>query len=133
MLLSYAHGEYTKTNVPDGPTIFLWDLETEIAQQQVISREDIERVRSNAIAIIVLRSDAATRRNISGRLISNAQLEIFSPSGDTLMYMAKGHPGHDPEDDEDRWDIIMHSLRSHADILVLSGHCDAIMWAGFDR
>ncbi|TVY81181.1 putative WD repeat-containing protein [Lachnellula suecica] len=70
----------------------------------------------------------AKQRTLPGRLQSNFQSEVFSPSGTYLLYM----PGERPHSNgNDVWDVKVYSMYTHQNVLTLSGHTDALMWMGF--
>ena len=97
------------------------------AEEDKSLTESIQRI----IIIIscIIRSHAvANLRTIKGRLSFSFQSELFSPSGNFLIYM----PGKPPRsNDADRWDVEIYSMVTHEDVLALIGHTDALMWTGY--
>ncbi|KFX87216.1 hypothetical protein V490_08435 [Pseudogymnoascus sp. VKM F-3557] len=80
------------------------------------------------ISRIVKIHNTTSQKTLHGRLQKSFQSEIFSPSGAHLIYL----PGNSPRsNDSDVWDIKIHSMSTHKDILTLTGHTDGVMWTGY--
>lgn len=81
-----------------------------------------------AITNIVKTRGTTKRKSLIGRLQDGFQSNVFSPSGDYMIYM----PGKRPRSNgNDVWDIKIYSMVTHEDSFTLSGHSDAMMWLGF--
>jgi WD40 repeat protein len=77
------------------------------------------------------RHAAANLRKICGRFTSSSKSQIFSPSGNYLIYMPGKHPR---SNDCDKWDVRIYSMSTHEDLFTLgplNGHTDTIMWTGY--
>jgi WD40 repeat protein len=100
------------------------------AEEEKSLTESIQRIITTIIITItiscIIRSHAvANLRTIKGRLSFSFQSELFSPSGNSLIYM----PGKPPRPNgADRWDVKIYSMVTHEDVLALIRHTDALIW-----
>jgi WD40 repeat protein len=158
VLVSSAQNDYGGLP-PTDPTVIVWDLDVQQARPMMeasvilsIASQATETVVENllytqpplelsaadekrlteAIAPVISRivktHNVANQRTLYGRLQSSFQSDIFSPSGAHLIYLPSPQP---KSNDSDVWDIKIYSMSTHENILTLTGHTDALMWAGY--
>jgi WD40 repeat protein len=89
---------------------------------------DIQAALESAFTELwALRSVPPERRHV-GRLLGSFQSPSFSPDGKYIIIL----PGERPKSNsDDKWDMHVLNYATRSVELELSGHRDAIMWAGF--
>ncbi|PSK57829.1 hypothetical protein B9Z65_9031 [Elsinoe australis] len=146
-----------ESNASLGPIITIWDLSNP-TRDPTLTRSDLDHITISATTNITAQLSALSiplseenqshlrasllspilqsltrhtisqHRTLKGRLLTSFQSPIFSPSGDFLLYLPGPRP---PSNSDAKWDVKAHSMTAGHDTLTLSGHRDAIMWAGF--
>lgn len=91
--------------------------------------DELEREMVSPIGRIARKHAAAAKCHLHGRLATSFQSNVFSPSGDWMVYLPGDRPRFNGSDHG--WVMSICSTNGYAVKHTLHGHTDAIIWTGW--